>query len=125
MISEETRLEVLDRDSWQCQKCGAQLERGMGKFAVHHLSYDSDEPDNLVSFCLSCHKKTDHSGLRNPYYVPKYTLSVSRGTREKVQAYLAKRQERERYRVTQDLVIEDAINCLEKHDTAGGNGRKK
>jgi hypothetical protein len=54
------------------------------------------------------------------------SLSVSRGTRDKVQAYVEKRQAKERYRVTQDIVIEDAIDCLERHGTnAGGNGRKK
>jgi hypothetical protein len=53
------------------------------------------------------------------------SLSVSRHTRDKVQAYVEKRQVRERYRVTQDIVIEDAIDCLEKHETAGGNGRKQ
>lgn len=44
------------------------------------------------------------------------SLSVSKDTREKVRAYMEKRQAKERYRVTHDLVIEEAIECLDRHD---------
>ena len=42
------------------------------------------------------------------------SLSVSKETRDKVRAYIDKRQARERYRVTHDIVIEEAIECLLK-----------
>ena len=45
------------------------------------------------------------------------SLSVSKETRDKVRAYIDKRQARERYRVTHDLVIEEAIECLERRDS--------
>jgi hypothetical protein len=44
------------------------------------------------------------------------SLSVSKETRDKVRAYIDKRQARERYRVTHDLVILEAVECLERHD---------
>lgn len=44
------------------------------------------------------------------------SLSCSKATRDKVRAYMEKRQARERYRVTHDLVIEEAIECLERRD---------
>jgi hypothetical protein len=44
------------------------------------------------------------------------SLSVSKLTRDKVNVYVEKRQAIERYRVTHDLVIEEAIECLEYRD---------
>jgi hypothetical protein len=44
------------------------------------------------------------------------SLSVSKETRDMVSAYIEKRQAKERYRVTHDVVIYEAINCLEQRD---------
>jgi hypothetical protein len=44
------------------------------------------------------------------------SLSCSKSTRDKVRAYIDKRQTRERYRVTHDIIIEEAIECLLKRD---------
>jgi len=53
---QKKRLEILNRDSWKCNKCGADdIELN-----VHHLSY-SDKPwlvndDQLITLCVNCHK---------------------------------------------------------------------
>jgi|GEM_PF-1991993 hypothetical protein len=57
----KNKLVALVRDKWTCQDCGALLSRGIGNAAVHHLDYTSDEPDNLISLCISCHGKK-HGG---------------------------------------------------------------
>jgi hypothetical protein len=44
------------------------------------------------------------------------SLSCSKATREKIRVYIEKRQAKERYRVTHDIIIEEAIDCLERHD---------
>jgi hypothetical protein len=52
------------------------------------------------------------------------SLSVSKYTHAKVTAYMEKRQKDVRYRVTHDVIIDEAIDCLEKHDAHSGNGKK-
>jgi hypothetical protein len=53
----ETRLIALERDNYTCQHCNEPLEMARGRYAVHHLGYSSDEPDNLVSLCVRCHRE--------------------------------------------------------------------
>lgn len=52
---------VLNRDSYTCQICGAKNTR----LEVHHIVYRSkggtDDEDNLITLCESCHKKI-HTG---------------------------------------------------------------
>ena len=52
---------VLNRDSYTCQICGAKHTR----LEVHHIVYRSqggtDDEDNLITLCESCHKKI-HAG---------------------------------------------------------------
>lgn len=49
--------QIRDRDNRTCQLCGVK-ENGK-KLCVHHIHYDKPncEPD-LISVCLSCHRKT-------------------------------------------------------------------
>ncbi len=46
---------VLRRDGWRCQSCGA-----MTHLEVHHQQYRShsgeDTEENLISLCSKCHK---------------------------------------------------------------------
>jgi len=58
---QKKRLEIMQRDGWACQSCGA---KGEGvTLNVHHIYYESGKapweyPDDvLVTFCESCHKK--------------------------------------------------------------------
>lgn len=48
---------VLNRDGYTCQICGAKHTR----LEVHHITYRSkggtDDEDNLITLCESCHKK--------------------------------------------------------------------
>lgn len=57
------RKEVLLRDSYSCTKCGHYAERYLH---VHHKSIrrfgGSDEVDNLITLCNSCHRIVHHSG---------------------------------------------------------------
>ena len=64
-------LRILYRDNFTCQKCGEfhafQNEYGVaipiddGKLNVHHIlpvcKGGGDEPENLVTLCINCHKE--------------------------------------------------------------------
>jgi 5-methylcytosine-specific restriction endonuclease McrA len=51
---EKLRLEVLSRDGWRCQCCGA-----LSNLEVHHKKYRShsgeDSERNLITLCATCH----------------------------------------------------------------------
>ena len=53
--------QVLERDGWRCQRCGA-----MSNLEVHHQEFRShsgdDSEHNLITLCDPCHKltHTDH-----------------------------------------------------------------
>jgi 5-methylcytosine-specific restriction endonuclease McrA len=51
---EALRQEVLCRDEWRCQSCGA-----MSNLEVHHQEFRShsgaDSEENLITLCSSCH----------------------------------------------------------------------
>lgn len=61
---------VMNRDSYTCQICGAKHTR----LEVHHIVYRSkggtDDEDNLITLCESCHKKI-HKGEINVSLKPK------------------------------------------------------
>lgn len=52
---QQLRLQVLERDGWRCQTCGA-----MTNLEVHHAQFRShqgqDSKDNLITLCVQCHK---------------------------------------------------------------------
>ena len=51
---EALRLQVLRRDGWRCQSCGA-----MSNLEVHHQQFRSQSGDdselNLITLCTACH----------------------------------------------------------------------
>jgi 5-methylcytosine-specific restriction endonuclease McrA len=51
---ESLRQQVLRRDGWRCQSCGA-----MSNLEVHHKQFRSqrgqDSEENLITLCVSCH----------------------------------------------------------------------
>ncbi len=53
--------QVLERDSWRCQSCGA-----MQNLQVHHLEFRSrsgdDDEMNLVALCVDCHTRAHELG---------------------------------------------------------------
>ena len=61
---EKLRLQVLRRDSWRCQYCGA-----TSNLEVHHQQFrshcGSDSEENLITPCSVCHAAT-HSGRQRP-----------------------------------------------------------
>ena len=54
---ESLRQEVLHRDGWRCQSCGA-----MSNLEVHHQQFRSqsgeDSELNLITLCTACHAQT-------------------------------------------------------------------
>jgi 5-methylcytosine-specific restriction endonuclease McrA len=50
------RQQVLHRDGWRCQWCGA-----MSNLEVHHKEFRShtgdDSEENLITLCTACHHK--------------------------------------------------------------------
>jgi 5-methylcytosine-specific restriction endonuclease McrA len=58
---QKKRLEIFQRDQWQCQQCGARHK----ELQVHHLRYASGAApvppwaypaSALVTLCVDCHK---------------------------------------------------------------------
>jgi 5-methylcytosine-specific restriction endonuclease McrA len=53
-VYERLRQEVLRRDGWRCQFCGARAN-----LEVHHQRFRSqaghDSAENLITLCVSCH----------------------------------------------------------------------
>ena len=60
---ENTRAMVLDRDGHKCQHCNGRTKDS--KLEVHHIIFrshgGSDDSDNLITLCHTCHKKL-HEG---------------------------------------------------------------
>jgi 5-methylcytosine-specific restriction endonuclease McrA len=50
------RQQILRRDSWRCQSCGA-----MSNLEVHHREFRShsgaDSEENLITLCSPCHAR--------------------------------------------------------------------
>ena len=66
MSYEHLRQQVLRRDSWRCQSCGA-----MSNLEVHHKWFRShsgdDSEENLITLCSKCHASTHgHTGMGIP-----------------------------------------------------------
>ena len=59
--NKELRQQVLRRDGWRCQSCGA-----MSNLEVHHREFRSqsghDSEENLVTLCNCCHSDIHRLG---------------------------------------------------------------
>jgi ATP-dependent DNA helicase RecQ len=53
---ETLRQQILRRDGWRCQSCGA-----MSNLEVHHREFRShsgaDSEENLITLCTACHAR--------------------------------------------------------------------
>jgi 5-methylcytosine-specific restriction endonuclease McrA len=62
---ENLRQQVLRRDGWHCQACGA-----MSHLEVHHREFRShcgdDSELNLITLCTACHAQTHRESNFNP-----------------------------------------------------------
>ena len=63
-IAQSTRQIVLERDSNQCQRCGAEItpkDEAGADFQLHHIipvaAGGANKPDNLVTLCNDCHMR--------------------------------------------------------------------
>jgi ATP-dependent DNA helicase RecQ len=58
---ESLRQQILRRDGWRCQSCGA-----MSNLEVHHKQFRShsgnDSEENLITMCTACHAIAHHRG---------------------------------------------------------------
>jgi 5-methylcytosine-specific restriction endonuclease McrA len=58
-LYEQLRNQVLRRDGWRCQSCGA-----ISNLEVHHQEFRShsgdDSEQNLITLCTSCHAAVHH-----------------------------------------------------------------
>ena len=56
---ESLRQQMLRRDGWRCQTCGA-----MSNLEVHHREFRShsgaDAEENLITLCVTCHVGAHH-----------------------------------------------------------------
>lgn len=63
---ENTKAKVLNRDGYTCQCCKG--KRRDSKLEVHHIIFrsqgGSDEEDNLITLCHTCHWKLHNEGLK-------------------------------------------------------------
>ncbi|MFI5096517.1 MAG: HNH endonuclease [Candidatus Acidiferrales bacterium] len=61
----DLREQVLERDGWRCQSCGA-----LRNLQVHHLQSRSrlgaDRLRNLITLCVRCHR-LEHLGKSHPF----------------------------------------------------------
>ena len=88
----ETRPIALERDKYICQHCGEPLDMTQGHYAVHHLNYSSDEPENLISLCVRCHHtahvendiEKDPNNNHKPIKLTDETYWMLRDKREKM-----------------------------------------
>jgi 5-methylcytosine-specific restriction endonuclease McrA len=59
-VYEQLRNQILRRDGWRCQSCGA-----MSNLEVHHKELRSqsggDSEENLIALCNGCHAKIHRS----------------------------------------------------------------
>ena len=53
---ERLRQQILCRDNWRCQSCGA-----LSNLEVHHREFRShsgrDSEENLITLCTACHAR--------------------------------------------------------------------
>jgi len=66
MLYDQLRNQVLRRDGWRCQSCGA-----MSNLEVHHKEFRShsgdDSDQNLITLCATCHASLHRrDGVREP-----------------------------------------------------------
>lgn len=89
------REEVLERDRYECQHCGA--KEPVATVEVHHIMpvrlNGSDELDNLVTLCQRCHNSLHYLGDD-----PKYPVAVLERSQEDIDQHpLESEQIDERY----------------------------
>jgi 5-methylcytosine-specific restriction endonuclease McrA len=57
---ETLRQQILRRDGWRCQSCGA-----MSNLEIHHKGFRShsrhDSEENLITLCTQCHVGVHHN----------------------------------------------------------------
>jgi len=66
-FNEELKELIRKRDNYKCQKCGCPQEECYRKLDVHHKDGDKNNlnPNNLISFCQSCHIKLEAKKSKN------------------------------------------------------------
>jgi 5-methylcytosine-specific restriction endonuclease McrA len=64
--------EVLTRDDWRCQSCGA-----LQHLEVHHIRFRSglggDNRENLITLCTKCHGEVHQKGTMKKLVLGKHS----------------------------------------------------
>jgi len=60
-FNNELKEQIKKRDNHQCQECKVFEIKLKRKLCIHHIDYNkkNNNPNNLISLCLSCHMKTN------------------------------------------------------------------
>lgn len=60
-FNDRLKEQVRERDNWTCRECSYTEVQLNYKLNVHHIDYDktSNNTDNLISLCKSCHMQTN------------------------------------------------------------------
>ena len=64
-LTKKQRLAILERDNYTCKGCGHKGPNGyrLDCVQVHHIvsraDNGSNDPSNLITLCVRCHKKID------------------------------------------------------------------
>lgn len=70
---QKLRLSIYERDNYTCQECGDRNHAGRGatiRLEAHHIQSVNEaphlisDPNNIVTLCRSCHKKTHNYGSK-------------------------------------------------------------
>ena len=85
MVSHKYSDVVLARDNNTCADCGGHSETvSNGSMVAHHLDYTSDEPENLITLCASCHRKRhmprNKDRIKSNYHLNLKTISIKNET---------------------------------------------
>ncbi len=74
-MTQEVRLQVLERDKYTCQKCYTKAS----KLNVHHIKAKryggTDSVDNLITYCVKCHKVVEPSKAMGQIINPLYRIN--------------------------------------------------
>ena len=60
-FNNELKEQIRIRDNYTCQECNYTQKQLKRKLTVHHIDFvkQNNNPNNLISLCLSCHAKTN------------------------------------------------------------------
>lgn len=110
---------VLERDNYTCQVCREPLDMSNPyKVRTHHLSYENDEPENLIALCASCHRREhrgggpgSRGGIR---WQDRRGLSVHKDRHAEIAKLILELSYERGIALNADDIIKEAIECFKR-----------